>query len=219
MPASASAAAITASNICNDAVGFVVDGSAAANVIPVAGCGCSVAAGLVAARARRPAVGRRLARRPRQGPHIGRVACGICTLIAVEPSARGQRSWREHVRPDAALAILNGWHGGRCAGRLRLRDWQEQPARRGIAGRSIPRARRRSPWRHRARWLLPQAPRLPPKSPAMKPAAWRGWTCRRPCRSLPEDTSTDVWSRDRCDNTNGCPAWSRPLARSGNRRR
>ena len=38
MPASASAAAITASNICSDAVGFVADESAAVNPIPGVGC-------------------------------------------------------------------------------------------------------------------------------------------------------------------------------------
>ena len=42
MPASASAAIITPSSICSDAVGFAEDESAAANVIPGAGWGCSV---------------------------------------------------------------------------------------------------------------------------------------------------------------------------------
>ena len=45
MPASASAAAITRSSICNDAVGFVVDASAAANVIP--GCRLLLQGGLL----------------------------------------------------------------------------------------------------------------------------------------------------------------------------
>ena len=145
MPASASAAAITRSSICNDAVGFAVDASAAASAIPGAGCGAVSTAGwLLCGLGVLLLVGGWLGDRG-NGLHIGRVACGICTLIVVEPSARGQRSWREHVRPMRALAILNRWRGGRGADRLRPGIGGSSLARRGIAGRPIRRARRRSP--------------------------------------------------------------------------
>jgi hypothetical protein len=83
MPASASAAIITPSSICSDAVGFAEDESAAANVIPGAGWFGNSGRGL----------------------HIR----GVCTLIGIGPPVRGYGSRREHVRADGAPGILNGW--------------------------------------------------------------------------------------------------------------